>query len=138
MKYGTMKGERILIDTSVWIDYFTGIRNSLTDLTDDILAQARVFVPRVVIAELIQGAKSEKEIKVIEEFLNAFTIVDQSVDTWLDAGKLSFTIKKKGLTVHLVDCYIALIASEHDCKLLTLDKHFRDIKKFHKIEIVGM
>jgi hypothetical protein len=56
--------------------------------------------------------------------------VDQTDDTWLGAGKLSFLMKKKGLTVHLIDCYIAVLANEHQCRLFSLDVHFKTIQKF--------
>src|SRR3972149_7173426 len=93
-----MKGEKVLIDTSVWIDYFKSANNYIAELVDDILTNAEVYVPKSVIAELIQGAKSEKEISVIEEFVNAFHLIDQSEDTWSKAGKLSYTMKRKGIT----------------------------------------
>jgi len=131
-----MKGEKVLIDTSVWIDYFKSANNYIAELVDDILTNAEVYVPKSVIAELIQGAKSEKEISVIEEFVNAFHIIDQSDDTWSKAGKLSYTMKRKGITANLMDCYLAVIAQENNCKILTLDRHFKDIKKFLRIELV--
>jgi len=131
-----MKGEKVLIDTSVWIDYFKSINNNIAEQVDEILNNAEVYVPKSVIAELIQGAKSEKEISVIEEFVNAFHIIDQSDDTWSKAGKLSYTMKRKGITANLMDCYLAVIAQENNCKILTLDRHFKDIKKFLRIELV--
>ncbi len=131
-----MKGEKVLIDTSVWIDYFKSTNNKIVEQVDEILTNAEVYVPKSVIAELIQGAKSEKEITVIEEFVNAFHIIDQSEDTWSKAGKLSYTMKRKGVTANLMDCYLAVIAQENNCKILTLDRHFKDIKKFLRIELV--
>ena len=131
-----MKGEKVLIDTSVWIDYFKSTNNNIAEQVDETLNNAEVYVPKSVIAELIQGAKSEKEISVIEEFVNAFHIIDQSDDTWSKAGKLSYTMKRKGITANLMDCYLAVIAQENNCKILTLDRHFKDIKKFLRIELV--
>ncbi|MDP2681745.1 MAG: PIN domain-containing protein [Deltaproteobacteria bacterium] len=131
-----MNGEKILIDTSVWIDYFKSASNNIVEQVDEILTNAEVYVPKSVIAELIQGAKSEKEISVIEEFVNAFHLIDQSEDTWSKAGKLSYTMKRKGITANLMDCYLAVIAQENNCKILTLDRHFKDIKKFLRIELV--
>ena len=131
-----MKGEKILIDTSVWIDYFKSANNNIAEQVDEILTNAEVYVPKSVIAELIQGAKSEKEISVIEEFVNAFHLIDQSEDTWSKAGKLSYAMKRKGITANLMDCYLAVIAQENNCKILTLDRHFKDIKKFLRIELV--
>lgn len=136
MRYGIMSVNRILIDTSVWIAYFKNSQKHLTVKVDDILTHSHVYVPKVVIAELIQGAKTEKEILVIEEFVDAFNVIDQTADTWLKAGKLSFTMKKKGITVHIIDCYIAVLAKEHDCSIFTLDEHFKSIQKFLKIDLL--
>ncbi len=131
-----MKGNRVLIDTSVWIDYFKGRDDQFAEKVDAVLNLSDVYVPKVVIAELIQGAKSEKEILVIEEFIGAFNIIDHTEDTWLKAGRLSFLMKRKGITVaNVVDCYIAMIAHENNCKIFSLDEHFKKIKRFLKIEL---
>jgi predicted nucleic acid-binding protein len=128
--------KRVLIDTSVWIAYFKNSQKQLTVKVDDLLVYAHVYVPKVVIAELIQGAKTEKEIAVIEEFADAFTVVDQGTDTWVNAGRLSFTMKKKGITVHIIDCYIAVLANEHDCSIFSLDEHFNNIHKFLPLDLL--
>jgi hypothetical protein len=93
-----VKGNRVLIDTSVWISYFKNKDALFTKKVDEVLTFSSVYVPKVVIAELIQGAKSEREIAVIEEFTEAFNIIDQIENTWLKAGRLSFSIKRRGFT----------------------------------------
>lgn len=131
-----MRDDRVLIDTAVWIEYFRGKDDRIAGRVEEVLTDAEVFVPRVVIAELIQGAKSEKEISVIEEFVGAFNIIDQTEETWLKAGRLSYSMKRKGLTMHLVDCYIAVLANENDCLIFSLDEHFKDIGKFIKLDLL--
>lgn len=131
-----MKDKKVLIDTSVWIDYFRERDKLLCEKVDEVLSLSEVFVPKVVIAELIQGAVSEKEIAVIEEFIEAFHIMDQNDDTWLKAGRLSFSMKRKGITVNLVDCYIAVLAHDNNCHIFSLDAHFKDIKKFLRLELL--
>jgi tRNA(fMet)-specific endonuclease VapC len=111
-----MSGEKVLIDTSVWIKYFRDKPTSVSRKVDEILSKQEVYVPKIVIAELIQGAKSEREISVIEDFVDAFNIIDQKEDTWIKTGKLSFTLKRKGKTINLTDCYIAMIAKEYECQ----------------------
>ncbi len=132
-----MRDKKILVDTSVWIDYFKGNDANFHGRVDKALTNFRIYVPKVVLAELIQGAKSEKEIAVIEDFTDAFYIVDQKEDTWLNAGRLSYSMKRKGITVNIIDCYIAVIASENDCSIFSLDEHFKGIKKFLHIELIG-
>jgi predicted nucleic acid-binding protein len=76
----------------------------------------------------MQGAKSEKEFAVIAEFMVAFTIIDQTDQTWVNSGRLSFELRKKGKNVNLTDCYIAAMAQENNCAVFTLDRHFKDIR----------
>jgi len=131
-----MNAEKILIDTSVWIDYFKNKSSVLSEKVDKILSESEVYVPKIVLAELIQGAKSKKEISVIEEFIDAFHIIDQKEDSWIKAGKLSYNLKKKGKAVNLIDCYISVIAQENNCKILTLDEHFKEIQRLTDVDLV--
>ena len=131
-----MNAEKILIDTSVWIRYFRDKSTGLSRKVDEILSKQEVYVPKIVIAELIQGSKSEREISVIEDFVEAFNIIDQREDTWVKTGRLSYNLKKKGKTVNLTDCYIAVIAQEYECWIFSLDEHFKDIKKGFDIQLI--
>jgi predicted nucleic acid-binding protein len=133
-----MSAERILIDTSVWIEYFRNQSAVLVDLVAQAANSREICVPRVVLAELMQGAKSEKELAVIEKFMGAFTILDQTEQTWLKAGRLSYELKRKGKNMNLTDCYIAVLALDNDCALLTMDKHFKDISRHTGLELVGV
>jgi predicted nucleic acid-binding protein len=81
-----MSGDRVLIDTSVWIAYFRNTSPELSEQVDRLMSDVDVCVPQIVIAELIQGSKSEREISAIESFLDTFTIVDQMENTWAKAG----------------------------------------------------
>jgi len=131
--------DRVLIDTSVWIPYLQGTASDeLQRTVDEILSGAEVVVPKIVLAELIQGAHSEKDVSVILEFLEAFTMVGESDASWLDAGRLSYSLKKKGKTINLADCYIATIAKEKKSAVLTLDKHFKDIQKESGLRMVSI
>lgn len=131
-----MKG-RVLIDTSVWIDYLQNATSGLSEQIDEILSHCDVYVPKVVLAELIQGAYSEREINAINEFMEAFHITGENEDSWRKAGELSYNLKKKGKTVNLIDCYIAVIAIEQDCSIMTLDKHFKIMEKESGLKLIS-
>jgi len=129
---------RVLIDTSVWIAYFqANAPAGVLEKVDELFSDGDIHVPKIVLAELIQGAHSEKNIEVIREFVEAFTVIGESADTWMEAGRLSFILKKKGKTVNLADCYIAILAKEHKCSILTLDKHFKEIQKETGLKILS-
>jgi hypothetical protein len=132
-----MSDRKILVDTSIWIDYFKNKSSPIADTVDDMLSRDEVYVPKIVVAELLQGAKSEREVSVIEEFIDAFHIIDQGEDTWIKAGKLSFALKRKGKNINLSDCYIAVIAQEHDCHIFTLDGHFAEMGEVVDINLIS-
>lgn len=131
-----MSVERILVDTSVWVDYFRGSSASVADKLDSFLAEAEVCVPQIVAAELIQGAKSNRELAAIDDLLEAMTALDHGPGTWLKAGRVSRDLRRRGRSVHLLDCYIAAIAEETGCAVFTLDEHFREIQEVLPIRLV--
>jgi len=133
-----MSAEKILIDTSIWIEYFRDKSSPIAEKLDRILAEDEVCVPKIVMAELIRGAKSEKEISIIEDFFDAFHIIDQKEDSWIKAGKLSYKLKKKGKNIHIFDCYIAIIGQDNGCRVLTLNRRFKEIQKITDISIVDV
>ena len=57
-----MNVDRILIDTSIWIKYFRDKSVPLSKKVDEILSKEDVYVPKIVIAELIQGSRTEREV----------------------------------------------------------------------------
>lgn len=130
-----MSAEKILVDTSVWIEYFRDAESEVGAALDSILDDHEVFVPKIVLAELMHGAKSNREISVIGGFLEAFQVIDQSGETWLKAGRLAYDLKKKGRTVHLTDCYLAVLALENDCQVFTLNRHFEEIEDLAGIKL---
>lgn len=122
--------DNVIIDTSVWIAYFqTHASTRVSEIVDEHLSSSEIYVPKIVLAELIQGAHSEKDLTVLRDFLDAFQIIGEQEDTWVEAGRLSYALKKKGKTVNLADCYIAIMAKGNKCAIMTLDKHFKDIQK---------
>jgi len=123
-----MSAERVLVDTSVWIEYFRNPESEAAAILDGILDDHEVFVPKIVLAELMQGAKSAAELAVIGNFLDAFHVIDQSSETWTKAGRLAYDLKKKGQTIHLLDCYLAVLAIENSCAIFTLNRHFKEIR----------
>jgi len=130
-----MSAERVLVDTSVWIEYFRNSESETAAALDGILDDHEVFVPKIVLAELMQGAKSARELAVIGNFLDAFHIIDQSGESWVKAGRLAFDLKKKGQTIHLLDCYLAILAIENNCAIFTLNRHFKEIRDIAGIRL---
>ncbi len=60
----------ILVDTSVWIDYFNGINNAQTDMLDFHLERDIIVTGDLILIELLQGFKSQKDFNKANELLN--------------------------------------------------------------------
>ncbi len=119
--------DKILVDTSVWIEFFKKKEpwhSAVSGLIDD----KRICCVGLVLAELLQGAKSEKELGVLRDFRHVFEFLDESVDLWQAVGELSHALVRKGKTIGLSDCYLAVAAKAHKAMILTLDRHFEVIK----------
>jgi hypothetical protein len=113
----------VLVDSSVWIEFFRKnepYHSLVTRLMDD----EQVVCCGVILAELMQGAKSRKELAVLESFPQVFTFLRETPELWAAAGKLSYTLRRKGLTVGLSDCFIAVAAAAAGVQVATLDNHF--------------
>ncbi len=119
--------DKVLVDTSVWIEFFKKKEpwhSTVSGLMDD----KRVCCAGIVLAELIQGAKSEKELSILRDFRHVFEFLDESIDLWQAAGELSHALLRKGKSIGLSDCYLAVAAKENKVTMLTLDRHFEVIK----------
>ena len=81
----------------------------------------------VILTELIQGTRSEKEQRLIKEGLLALPYIEVARSTWILAGKFSSKLQSQGLTIALPDLTIAALAREHNCSVYSLDKDFQRI-----------
>jgi predicted nucleic acid-binding protein len=131
MNLGTeIKGlDKVLVDTSAWIEFFRK-RDPCYSTISKLLDEDRICCLGIVLAELIQGAKTREEIKALKDFTYVFPFLEGSAKLWEKAGELAFSLKKSGKQIGLSDCYIAVAANEGKTGILTLDNHFFTIKDY--------
>lgn len=116
----------ILVDTSIWIEYFRP-DTATGNLLETLLTENSVVTCGIVLFELMQGVKSDKEKTVVMNALSGLPYLEMNEQLWLKSAELSSSLKKKGLTLPLSDIFIAAIAIEHNLSVFTLDKHFEQI-----------
>lgn len=119
---------RVLIDTSVWIEFFRQ-REPCHGIVTKLIDDDQVVCCGIILAELLQGAKSDKELAVLDDFLQVFTFIPETPELWAAAGKLSGKLRRKGITVGLSDCFIATAAASAKVQVATLDSHFEALGK---------
>lgn len=118
---------RVLVDTSVWIEYFNRPTSAEQAELMRLLDADAVSLAGVVLAELLQGAKTERERDLLRETLDALPLLPASRATWERVGDLAFRLRRSGRTVPLSDLLIASLAIEHENPVYTLDPHFDEI-----------
>lgn len=124
-----MSAKLVLIDTSAWIEYLKKTSHPVTKEIESALILNVAATCKLVLAELLQGARSEKETDLILDLASVVRILNESESTWQEAGFLSNKLRKQGKAISLIDCYLAVLAKESKAVILTLDKHFSVIEE---------
>ena len=118
----------ILTDTSVLIDYFRGVKNKGVTKFKKVLEHDIPFgITSFIFQELLQGAKTEKEYRLLKKYLSGqrFFQPKDPVNSYAQAAKIYFDCRKRGITIRSsVDCLIAQISIEHNLLLLHNDRDF--------------
>jgi predicted nucleic acid-binding protein len=116
----------IFVDSSVWIDYFRGEATTQSDILDRLLRTSELTVGDLVITEVLQGFKSEKDFNTARKLMTSFesiTISDPSLA--LKAARNYRVLRAKGITVRkTIDSLIATRCLEDGYKLLHDDSDF--------------
>ena len=126
---------KTLVDTSAWIEFFRK-REPCHGTVAGLLAGGQICCLGIVLAELVQGVKTDAELEVLRDFVHVFDFLPESVANWRAAGELSRLLGRNGKTVGLADCYIAVVARANDARVLTLDTHFEILEDFAAVDVI--
>lgn len=116
----------IVVDSSVWIAYFNGASARETDLLDQQLGRARIIVGDLILAEVLQGFRVERDYQAAKNLLLEFE-VRSMVDprSAIRAAESYRKLRRRGITVRkTIDALIAVYCIEHKLRLLHLDRDF--------------
>ena len=124
----------VLIDTSAWIDFLRSSKGKTGDLVAGLIRSDTARITGPIIAELLHGVRSKKEIAQLNLLLDTIPCLEITWDDWRTTGNSLRTLREKGLTIPLTDVLIATVARKNRIAVLTLDKHF-----FHlSVELLGV
>jgi predicted nucleic acid-binding protein len=128
-----MTRDGVIVDTSVLIDFLKD-KAPIAEAVAALITSKRIRTTGIIMAELLQGARTAQEEAYVVELLDGMPSVEVTSALWLKAGRLSCSLRRKGLTLPLSDIAIAALAIEHNLSVFTLDRHFKDIPgvKLHK------
>jgi predicted nucleic acid-binding protein len=129
----------ILVDSSVWIDFFRGIDSSGALKLRQVLHHADVIVGDLILVEVLQGYTVEREAEKAGELLGRFeqvSLVDPSLA--IEAAAHYRRLRRLGITVRkTIDLLIATRCIDRDWLLLHNDRNFEPLREHLGLRTVG-
>lgn len=129
----------ILVDSSVWIDYFNGAITAQTEKLDQLLGREPVAIGDLNLTEVLQGLTSDHDFNEARRMLTALTVVELGgQEIAIQAGRNFRALRKGGVTVRkTVDTIIATWCIENGFDLLHNDRDFEPFVKNLGLRVVG-
>jgi predicted nucleic acid-binding protein len=118
----------IIVDTSVWIDFFAGRDNQphvreLLRLIDD---DAGIAITDIILTEILQGLRDEQSVERVEQHFEAIDVLRlNALDDFRSAAALYRQARRQGVTIRkTLDCLIAAVCIREGCPILHNDRDF--------------
>lgn len=131
----------MLVDTSVWIDFFNGKNSANTNLLKNFLEEEElIFTVPIIIQEILQGIRDDKQYNEVKQaLLNLEILKLDPVEAAIGAADLYRALRKTGITIKKSnDCVIAFYAIYYNVELLHKDSDFDLIAKYTKLKILNI
>jgi predicted nucleic acid-binding protein len=125
----------ILVDTSVWIDFFSAspgrAGGELRRMIDEIEPFA---LTGVVVTEVLQGLT--RDVNRIEHYLSLWEMLEpHGFSTYREASAISRLARSRGISLTTIDTLIAAIALEHQASIFSLDKDFSRVARITSLRL---
>lgn len=122
----------ILVDSSVWIDYFNGVANTKTNRLDALLGQENILMGDIIMAEVLQGFVSDIEFKRAQNLLALLPFREMlGREVALQTARNYRALRKQGVTVRkTVDVMIGTFCILNNIPLLHKDRDFDPMEKW--------
>ena len=128
----------ILVDSSVWIAYFNGQINWQTDTLDSLLHEAPVLLGDLILTEVLQGFRTNKEFYAARNFLAVLDCVQLNSCSLAVVSAANYrTMRRQGITVRkTIDVVIGTYCIENNLPLLHDDRDFSPMETILGLQVV--
>ncbi len=122
----------ILVDTSIWVEYFRSGNN--TEKLDFLIDENLIVINDLILAELVPFLKFRNQRKIID-LLNNINKLKLSIN-WNQIIDFQFKCLKNGLNgIGIPDLIVAQNAKQNRCEIYSLDSHFRLMKDILEFQL---
>ena len=128
----------ILVDTSVWIDFFRDVDSWQAARLETAIGNDDVAICGPILMEIRQGIASDKEVREVERLLSPLVYLPTLRKTYCRAADIYRAARAKGKTIrNTIDCVIAACAIENRARLRYRDKDFTTIARMSSLELIS-
>lgn len=126
----------IVVDSSVWIDYFNGKITKQTNLLDSLLGRELIVVGDLILTEVLQGFRHERDFKKAKELLDCLLFRPMlGKELALKSAENYRRLRRLGVTAaKTIDVMIATFCIENNLPLLHSDKDFEPMTQHLQLE----
>jgi predicted nucleic acid-binding protein len=116
----------IIVDTTVWVDYFNGVNNSETEWLDRSLGHEAIGLTDLILCEVLQGLCADEQFRAVSAQLIAFDIFSAGgIEFALQAASNFRELRRRGFTVRkTIDCWVATFCIREGHSLLHRDRDY--------------
>jgi hypothetical protein len=128
----------LVVDSTVWIDYFNGVQNPLTDYLHDIVDKTPILVGDLILAEVLQGFRDDADFEKARRALGRYIHVEMvNPELALQSARNYRQLRRSGITVRkTMDSLIATFCIENEHDLLHKDSDFDGYEKHLGLKVV--
>ena len=128
----------ILVDSSVWVDYFNGVETLATKKLDSLLGLQPICTGDLILAEVLQGFRQDQHYKAAKTLLCSLPMYSMlGVDLSLKSAENYRVLRKQGFTIRKnIDTMIATFCIENDFSLLHSDNDFQPFQQLLGLQVV--
>jgi len=130
----------VLVDTTVWIDFFTAQSLQHVAALEALIEQREdICICGIILTEVLQGIRKDVEFKKIRDLFNTLIFLPMPYTTFLRSAEIYRKLRKRGITIRKpLDCMIASVAIENKTQLLHNDKDFQPIEKHCGLKVLSL
>lgn len=122
----------IVVDSSVWIDFFRGDTSPEVDRLDELLETSEIIVGDLILTEVLQGFRRDADYAVAKQLLTDFSVVSMvGADQAILSADIYRELRKSGVTPSkTIDVWIAAFCIKWQIPLLYSDRDFDSMRSF--------